>query len=66
MAGDRLYVVYDSRAYTMDPSDCEMKCTALSLKEARHDRDSMFGGQGCAIYSYDASGEVLMDGRLEE
>ena len=61
-----MYIVYDGRAYLMDPSDCAVMCTASSLEEARRDRDTMFEGQGCAIYSYDCTEEILTDRRLEE
>ncbi len=60
----RIYIIYDQRAYTMEPSECAVMCTADSLKEARKDRDEMF--PGCPIYSCDSSGGILKDGRFEE
>lgn len=61
---ERLYIIYDQRAYTEDPTDCVVMCTASSIWEARQDRNDMF--PGCPIYSYDNSDKVLKDLRFEE
>ena len=61
--GKRLYIIYDQRAYTEDPTECAVMCCASSLWEARRDR-KMF--PGCPIYSWDCSEEILKDLRFEE
>lgn len=60
----RLYIVYDQRAYSEEPSECTVMCTANSLKEARRDRNEMF--PGCPIYSYNNTSKVLKDQKFEE
>lgn len=60
---NRLYIIYDQRAYTIDPDDCAVMCIADSLDEAREDVDLAF--PGCPIYSY-ARTRPLTDEQLEE
>lgn len=60
----RTYLIYDQRAYTMGTDNAQVMCAAMSLQEARSDRDSMF--PGCPIFSYGNSDNLLVDERLEE
>lgn len=57
----RIYIIYDQRAYTLDPDQCAIMCTALSLEEAQQDRDDMF--PGCPIYSYYCDETVKIEGK---
>jgi len=52
----RLYILYDSRAWSGNTDDAVVFCCANSLEEAIE----------AVIYSYDVVGKHLVDERLEK
>jgi len=60
---ERLYIIYDQRAYTLDPAECAIMDTEFSLHIARRERDKFYPNY--PIYSYKMT-SPLSDQRLEE
>jgi len=59
----RLYILYDSRAWSGNTDDAVVFCCANSLEEAIEDMEDF---PGAVIYSYDVVGKHLVDERLEK